>query len=54
MVDDLDHMVEVGGNIGGLHRAACWGFVEARVDVDRMVGEYEALYRRLIMSAAAA
>jgi glycosyltransferase involved in cell wall biosynthesis len=51
VVDDVEGMIDAMGEIGRLDRAACRRSVEGRFDIDRMVRDYEALYRRVSRGA---
>jgi len=45
--DDLDGLVAALGHVGEIDPAECRGEVERRFSVERMVADYEAIYRRL-------
>jgi len=47
IVDTLDEMVEAVKRVDAIDRAACRRHVETRFSVERMVDDYEAIYRRL-------
>jgi glycosyltransferase involved in cell wall biosynthesis len=48
LVDSFDEAVAAIGRLGTIDRRACRRAVERRFTVDRMAGEYLALYRRIL------
>jgi glycosyltransferase involved in cell wall biosynthesis len=54
VADTLDDLVAAVGRVESLDRAECRRHVESRFSVDRMVDDYETVYRRLLTRAAAA
>jgi glycosyltransferase involved in cell wall biosynthesis len=54
LVDDVDGAVAAVRNVHDLDRAAVRASVEQRFDVQRMVDDYLALYRRILNRAVAA
>jgi glycosyltransferase involved in cell wall biosynthesis len=48
LVDSFDEAVAAIGRLGEIDRGACRRAVEERFSVDRMAGEYLALYRRIL------
>jgi glycosyltransferase involved in cell wall biosynthesis len=48
IVDGVDEMVAAVDRLVEIDAAACRQAVEARFTVDRLVDEYEAIYRRLV------
>ena len=50
--DTVDDMVEAVKRVDSIDRAECRRWVEQRFSVERMVDDYEAIYRRRISSAA--
>lgn len=46
--DDLDGLVSALGRVDEIDPAECRAEVERRFSVERMVGDYEAIYRRLV------
>lgn len=46
--DDLDQFVDALGRVGDIEPRACRDWVEQRFTVDRMIGEYESIYRLLL------
>jgi glycosyltransferase involved in cell wall biosynthesis len=48
VVDDVDGMADAIGRLGELDRGACRAAAEERFTVDRMVGDVEAMYARIL------
>ena len=46
--DTFDEFVEAVGRVGDIESRACRDWVEERFTVERMIDEYEAVYRRLL------
>jgi glycosyltransferase involved in cell wall biosynthesis len=47
VLDDFDDFVAAIDRVGEIDPAVCRGEVERRFSVERMIGDYEAIYRRL-------
>ncbi|MGH8902685.1 MAG: glycosyltransferase family 4 protein [Egibacteraceae bacterium] len=48
VIDDLDQAVAAAGRLDEIDRSACRRRVETRFSVERMVEDYQAVYRRLL------
>jgi glycosyltransferase involved in cell wall biosynthesis len=54
LVESVDDLVAAVGQVGAIDRGECRRHVESHFSVDRMVDDYETVYRRLLTRAAAA